>query len=115
MDKKTIYLELPCEVIEKIDDKNISGDRSVFITELLKKQLNENFNDLDYTTFCIKEENKSYDNIEKKSGIVKIFTSDDGSIGSYDIDTIEGFESLINKIADISMHPIVKDKVKNIF
>jgi hypothetical protein len=41
MEKKTIFLELPCELIEKIDRKNLMGDRSTFITNLLEKQLTE--------------------------------------------------------------------------
>lgn len=43
VEKRTIFLELPCEIIEKIDTRNHMGDRSLFITKLLEKQLqNEN-------------------------------------------------------------------------
>ena len=43
VEKRTIFLELPCEMIEKIDTWNNVGDRSLFVTELLEKQLqNEN-------------------------------------------------------------------------
>ena len=41
MNKKNIYLNLPCELIEKIDSINNFGDRSKFIAELLEKQLNQ--------------------------------------------------------------------------
>ena len=42
MDKKNIYLKLPCELIDKIDNINNLGDRSEFIADLLEKQLKQN-------------------------------------------------------------------------
>jgi len=39
MDKKTIFLELPVNIIEELDKQNTFSDRSVFIAELLKNQL----------------------------------------------------------------------------
>ncbi len=41
MEKRNIYLNLPCELIEKIDSINKSGDRSEFIADLLNKQIKQ--------------------------------------------------------------------------
>ena len=45
MEKKTILLEIPAELIDRIDRLNTMGDRSEYISHLLKEQLkkpNEN-------------------------------------------------------------------------
>ena len=39
MEKKTIMLELSCELIDKIDRINTMGDRSEFIQHLLNQQI----------------------------------------------------------------------------
>ena len=41
MEKKTIFLELPAEMIDNIDRQNTIGDRSLFISDLLQKQLEQ--------------------------------------------------------------------------
>ena len=41
MEKKTIFLELPCELIDEIDRINTFGDRSTFVSCLLEKQVKE--------------------------------------------------------------------------
>ena len=39
MEKRTIFLELSTEIIDKIDQRNKLGDRSLFVSSLLEKQL----------------------------------------------------------------------------
>ena len=39
MEKKTILLEISCELIDKIDRLNTIGDRSEFISYLLNEQI----------------------------------------------------------------------------
>jgi len=39
MEKKTIFLELPVEMVDKIDKQNMLGDRSIFISDLIGRQL----------------------------------------------------------------------------
>ena len=39
MEKKTILLEISCELIDKIDRLNTMGDRSEFISHLLNEQI----------------------------------------------------------------------------
>ena len=39
MEKKTIILNLSCELIDKIDKLNTTGNRSSFISDLLEEQL----------------------------------------------------------------------------
>jgi hypothetical protein len=41
VEKKTIFLELPCELIDEIDRLNTLGDRSTFVSRLLEKQVKE--------------------------------------------------------------------------
>ena len=41
MEKKTIFLELPCELIDEIDRLNTLGDRSTFVSLLLEKQMEQ--------------------------------------------------------------------------
>ncbi|GAF69283.1 unnamed protein product, partial [marine sediment metagenome] len=41
MEKKIIFLELSTDIIEKIDDQNKIGTRSIFISDLLEKQLTQ--------------------------------------------------------------------------
>lgn len=39
MKKKTIFLELPAEMVEEIDRRNVIGYRSAFITDIINRQL----------------------------------------------------------------------------
>ncbi len=50
MNKKTVYIELPCELVDRIDNINDIGDRSKFIGDILRKQV-----DTIYTTKMKKE------------------------------------------------------------
>ncbi|MCK4995396.1 MAG: PAS domain-containing protein [Thermoplasmatales archaeon] len=50
MEKKTIFLELPSKMIARIDEQNTVGDRSVFISELIDKQLQTPVSEMDVST-----------------------------------------------------------------
>lgn len=114
MKKKTIFLELPCELIEKIDRKNLMGDRSTFITNLLEKQLTEQTpNKFELTS----EFNKKIDNIQssfKVAGEVNILDNAGASIGRFDLNTLQGFEDLARKIQEISDDPVVRIRARQL-
>lgn len=113
MEKKTIFLELPCELIERIDNKNTLGDRSAFITELLEKQLE------------IKPSLKSniqINHIVDKSiqefgiaGEINLLKTNGESLGKFNINTLEGFEDLAKKIQEVSEDPAVRIRAKSFF
>jgi hypothetical protein len=112
MEKKTIFLELSCELIEKIDRKNMLGDRSVFITNLLEKQLTEQTpNRVEPTT----DFTEKIDNIRpafKVAGEVNISDNEGVSIGRFDLNTLQGFEDLARKIQEISDDPVVRIRAR---
>lgn len=112
MEKKTIFLELPCELIEKIDRENLMGDRSTFITNLLEKQLIEQTpNKFELTS----EFTEKIDNIQssfKVAGEVNILDNAGVSIGRFDLNTLQGFEDLARKIQEISDDPVVRIRAR---
>jgi len=103
MEKKTLFLELPCELIEKIDRFNQMGDRSAFITEILEKQLNNQTLNEIATTIKIEEPNKLAHEID-------LFNNRGVSFGRFNINTLEGFQDLARTIKEVSEDPIVRIK-----
>ena len=114
MEKKTILLELPSELVEKIDRLNTLGDRSAFITNLLEKQLQNQ-----ETQTSLKPETEKTDMQTFKpnqtiglAGEISLIKSDGASLGTFNINTVEGFEQLAKKIQEISEDPIVRIKAR---
>lgn len=105
MEKRTVFLELPCELIDEIDRLNDLGDRSTFISNLLEKQLEMTNFDTSLTTRM----SKSPLGI---SGEIGLTDSRGISIGRFDVNTIDGFKSLVKKVKDVSEHPVVKMKAE---
>jgi hypothetical protein len=112
MEWKTIFLRISPDLIEKIDRQNYLGDRSIFISDLISKQLNEGFssinNSLNMQTFK-EEKNKCF----TKHGEVDLVCSNGFSIGRFDINSMDGFKNLIEKIGEISENPDVQLKARN--
>ena len=111
MDKKTIFLELPAEMIDQIDRNNEMGDRSTFISDLLNKQLQTNITTMNFTPE-IQTSMQSPNNVFNKPGEIKVVDSKGIPLGNFDIDTVEGFENLGKKISEISNDPIVRMKAR---
>jgi len=110
MEKKIIFLELPVEIVEKIDEQNIIGDRSVFISELLAKQLHNEFSKMEIT-----EEmpiDKEIESFGGKPGDIKILDKKGMTLGIFNINTIDGFQELAKKIYELSRDPIVRMRVR---
>jgi len=112
MEKKTIFLELPAEMVEKIDRENVMGDRSVFISDLINKQLqNEEVSTMDISTELTTRMRELRDPMGV-SGEIGLVNNRGVSIGKFNINTVEGFERLAEKISEISEDPIVRMRVR---
>lgn len=109
MEKKTIFLELPCELIEKIDTLNTLDDRSTFVANLLEKQISENKSDIELTTKMCKT-----DSTLRIAGNINLVNVNGDSLGTFDINTVEGFESLAKKIQEVSKDPMVRIKARRL-
>jgi hypothetical protein len=109
MEKKIIFLELSTDIVEKIDDQNKIGTRSIFISDLLEKQLTQ-ISRMDAST----EISASMHDGEMRevTGEVSLVNSQGVSLGKFNINTGEGFESLAEKICKISNDPIVRMKAR---
>jgi hypothetical protein len=110
MEKKIIFLELPTNVIEKIDEQNSVGSRSMFISELLEKQLQMNVSKLQAspeipTTMHAGEPHDV-------PGELSLINSKGVPLGRFNINTVEGFERLAEKICELSDDPIVRMKTR---
>ena len=115
MEKKNVILELPCELIEKIDRLNTTNDRSAFISNLLEKQLEEN----ERISFKAGIESSSMiSNSESPfgfSGVIDLVNNQGVSLGKFNINTLEGFEELTKKIKEISEDPAVQIRASTLF
>jgi len=109
MEKKIIFLELPVETIEKIDDQKKTGTRSVFISDLLEKQLTQ-VSERDASTEI--PTSMQFGEIEQIRGEINIVNSQGMSLGKFNINTEDGFENLAAKICEISDDPIVRMKAQ---
>lgn len=110
MDKKIIFLELPLEMIEKIDAQNIQGSRSNFISELLEKQLHSQVSEMHASTEI--PTSMQTGELKEVPGEINLITSKGDTLGKFNINTVEGFESLAEKIYELSNDPIVRMKTR---
>ena len=110
MEKKIIFLELPIDVIEKIDDQNKIGTRSVFISDLLEKQLQTSIREMDATTEISTSMHAG--ELGDVTGQVSLVNGKGMSLGKFNINTEEGLEHLAEKICEISDDSTVRMKVR---
>ena len=114
MEKKSIVLELPCELIEKIDSINSTGDRSSFVSYLLEKQLqSSNRLDINLSSELTSNISKNNMSFNDSSGKIDILNGKGLSLGKFDINTVDGFEKLAKKIQEVSEDSIVQIRVKS--
>jgi len=109
MEKKIIFLELPNETIEKIDDQNKVGTRSVFISDLIEKQLTQ-VSKMNVSTEI--PTSMQAGELGQPKGEINLVNNQGSSIGKFDINTVEGFENLVEKICEISDDPIIRMKAR---
>ena len=113
MEKKTIFLELPSEMVDRIDRANVKGDRSVFISDLLDKQLQQGVSRMEMgaSTDLIQRLEETRDPVGI-SGEIGLVNNRGASIGKFNINTVEGFERLAEKISEMSDDPIVRMRAR---
>ncbi len=110
MEKKIIFLELPTDIIEKIDEQNMIGSRSIFISELLEKQLFSSDQEMHVSPETPSRMHTG--ELDRKSEEISIVNSKGLSLGKFDINTLNGFEQLTEKICSLSDDPIVRMKAR---
>ena len=111
MERKTIFLELSSEVVDRIDKQNNTRDRSAFISNLINKQLDQMVSTMDFSTdltSSMKNEPSSFD----APGELKILNGKGMPVGNFNINTVEDFERLSSKICEISNDPIVRMRAR---
>jgi hypothetical protein len=110
MDRKTIFLELPAEMIDRIDRKNITGDRSTFISNLLERELGKGLGESTELQPRMQKDVEQLDQLgQKQTPKIK-----ERLLGEFDINTVEGFENLAKKIIEITDDPIVRMKARKL-
>jgi len=110
MERKIIFLELPVEIVEKIDEQNIMGDRSIFISDLLEKQLKHEFSKMEINEDLTKA--KEIEPIVGKPSDIRLVGRKGLTLGTFDINREEGFQELAKKIHELSKDPIVRMRVR---
>ena len=112
MEKKIVFLELPANIVEKIDEQNTIGSRSLFISELLEKQLHTPLSEMHAAPEISSSMHAG--ELASKSGEISLVNSKGVAFGKFDINTVQGFESLAEKICEISNDPIVRMKARQL-
>jgi hypothetical protein len=109
MEKKSIILELSCELIDKIDRLNSMGNRSAFVAHLLDEQMHQTVDSgLTPSTELTTKMSETGGLLGATQGLLDIANNEGTPIGKFDINTVEGFEDLAKKIQEISIDPIVR-------
>jgi len=93
-----------------LDEQNTAGSRSAFVSELLEKQLQMKVSELQAspevpTTMHAGEPHDV-------PGELSLISSKGLSLGRFNINTVEGFERLAEKVCELSDDPIVRMKVR---
>ncbi len=112
MEKKIVFLELPTNIIEKIDDKNTIGSRSLFVSELLEKQLQTSVSEMHAAPEI--SSSMQTGELAQKSGEISLVNSKGLTLGRFDIDTVNGFQNLAEKICELSNDPVVRMKARRL-
>lgn len=111
MEKKIIFLELPADVVQKIDEQNHLGTRSLFVSDLIERQLHDTMPKMQATPEIPTSMHAGELN-QPSDGVLNVVTGKGISLGKFDINTVDGFEALGKKISELSNDPIVRMKVR---
>ena len=113
MEKRTIFLELSSEIIDKIDQYNTLGDRSLFVSNLLEKQLKQDSLGQDIPT----ELTTRMETGEKPKGLdseLGLLNQKGVPLRKFNINSVEDFEELATVISEISEDPIVRMRARSL-
>jgi len=112
MEKKTVFLELKSEMINRLDQQNILGDRSMIMSNLLDKQLQRNVEDLGVSTDLTNMMDETGEFLGS-SGELNLINSKGSSLGNFDVNIPDKFENIVEKIGEISTDHIVRVRSRN--
>jgi hypothetical protein len=114
MHKKTILLELPAEIVDKIDQQNMTGDRSTFISHLLDSQFKTDISLMDVMGEGSELSSKMRESMADVpfSGELRLTTAQGKHMGNFNINTVEGFTQMAETISKLSDDPIVRMKAR---
>ena len=113
MHKKTILLELPAEIVDKIDQQNMTGDRSTFISHLIGDQFKTGISLMDAMDGKTELSSKMSEMSEAPfTGELRLTTAHGRPIGNFNINTQDGFKQMAETIAKLSDDPIVRMKAR---
>ena len=114
MHKKTILVELPAEMVDRLDRENINNDRSSFISNLLDDKLKQQtsmMQSMDASTE-ISSRLQNQPMSTDFTGEIKLANNRGMSLGTFNINTVDGFEELSRTIGSLSEDPIVRMRVR---
>lgn len=111
MEKRTILLELSSEIIDKIDQINTFGDRSLFISNLLKKQLQQESTKIDVSSEVMTRMN-SNEKLIGVDGVLGLLSQKGDPLRKFNINSVEGFEELATVISELSEDPVVRMRAR---
>ena len=114
MHKKTILVELPAEMVDRLDRENINSDRSSFISDLLDDKLKQQtsmMQPMDASTE-ISSRLQSQPRSTDFTGEIKLANNRGAPLGTFNINTVDGFEELSKTIGTLSEDPIVRMRVR---
>ena len=114
MHKKTILLELPAEIVDRIDQQNVTGDRSTFISHLLGNQFKTDVSLMDAMDGATELNSRMKDEMADVpfTGELKLTTSNGRVVGNFNINNVEGFNQMAATIARLSDDPLVRMKAR---
>ena len=113
MHKKTILLELPAEIVDKIDQQNMTGDRSSFISHLLDNRFKTDMSLMNAMDASTELNSKMRDEIgDSFTGELKLSIPNGKVLGNFNINTVEGFTQMAETISQMSEDPIVRMKAR---
>jgi hypothetical protein len=114
MHKKTILLELPAEIVDRIDQQNMTGDRSTYISNLLGNQFKTDVSLMDAMDGTTELSSRMKDEMADVpfTGELKLTTAQGKPVGNFNINSVDGFDQMAETIAKMSDDPIVRMKAR---
>ena len=110
MDKKIVFFELPVTIIDRIDEESQGESRSLFVSELLEKQLETRMHSIDQGSELAVSLQRHAG--RPASGELSLVDGRGMTVGRFDIDTEVGFDELARKVCELSSDPVVRMKAR---
>ena len=103
-----MFFELPASVVDQIDTLSRGEPRSMFVSDLLERELGSRMQHLAPGS----ELSASMASKGPAGSVLSLVDGRGVSLGRFDIDSVEGFSSLAEKVCELSNDPIVRMKAR---